>query len=177
MLGATEVVSRNLLVVESDILYHPQFLGAAMTSADDTIMVADASGSGDEVFICKGADDRLAYLGKTATPELRKRSIGEYAGIARLSAGFCDAYCKHAKRLLMRGRANGHYEDLIFSLAQSGQEVRVCHCPSLPWAEVDTLEDLDRATNKVYPKLRHLRKTGEQMAQMEYPISDAPRSD
>ena len=147
-----------------------------MTSADDTLMVADASGSGDEVFICRGPDDRIVYLGKNVTPELRSRSIGEYAGIARLSAGLCDAYCRQAKKLLMTGWANGHYEDLIFSLAKSGQDVRVCHCPSLPWAEVDTRADLDRATNKVYPELRHLWEARAETTQMAQPASNFPRA-
>lgn len=154
-LGAAEIASSNLLVVEADILYHPRFIAAAVASPDDTMMVADASGSGDEVFVCRGMGDRLAYLGKDAPPKLRENSLGEYAGIARLSAGLCRAYREQVESLVKTGRAEGHYEDLIFSLAQAGHEVRVCHCPSLPWTEVDTVHDLDQARNEVYPKLRH----------------------
>ena len=118
-------------------------------------MVTDASGSGDEVFVCRGTDDQLAYLGKDAAPLLRARSVGEHAGIARLSTVFCRAYREQAESLFKAGRADGHYEELIFALAQAGHEFRVCHCPSLPWTKVDTMQDLDRARDEVFPKIRH----------------------
>lgn len=156
LLGAGSVMAGSLLVLESDILYHPDFVDAAMTAADDTLLVADASGSGDEVFICRGQDNRLSYLGKEATALTRERSIGEYAGIARLSARFCSAYCEQAERLLRTGRAAGHYEELIFALSRAGHDVRVSHRPFLPWTEIDTMEDLARAKDLVYPALSHL---------------------
>ncbi len=177
LLAAQEIIAPNLLVVESDILYHPQFIDAAMNSADDTIMVADASGSGDEVFVCCGKDKKLIFLGKNATPLLRERSIGEYAGIARLSAGLCQVYCSHAARLLASGQATGHYEDLIFDLVQLGRDVGVCHCPALPWGEVDTLEDLERAREKIYPELRRLWEAGAQTLKLGRPMDEPTRAD
>jgi choline kinase len=156
MLGASGLGAPNLLVLESDLLYHPGFLDAAMAAADDTLLVADASGSGDEVFVCRGPDDRLSYLGKNASPRQREDSIGEYAGIARLSAGFCAVYRREAERLLRAGGAAGHYEDLIFDLSKTGHAIGVRHCPFLPWTEIDTVEDIERATNAVYPALRHI---------------------
>ena len=174
LLAAQEIIAPNLLVVESDILYHPQFIDAAMNAADDTVMVADASGSGDEVFVCSGRDNRLVFLGKNATPLLRERSIGEYAGIARLSAGLCRHYRSHAAGLLASGQAIGHYEDLIFDLVQLGRNVGVCHCPSLPWGEVDTLQDLERARKKIYPELRRLWEAGAQTPTFGQPMGHLP---
>lgn len=154
LVGAVAVETPGLLVLESDILYHPKFIEEVMNASDNTIMVADASGSGDEVFICGTPDDRLDYLGKAATATLRQQSLGEFAGISRLSAEFCRVYRERAQSLSAEGKADGHYEELIFALAQAGHEVRVRHCPSLPWTEVDTPEDLDRATNRIFPQLR-----------------------
>ena len=175
LVGAEGAEASSLVVVESDILYHPQFIAVMMDSADDTIMVADASGSGDEVFVCDTADGRLAYLGKAATPLLRGRSLGEYAGMARLSGDFCRLYCEHALSLKCAGRADGHYEELIFALAEAGQDVRVKHCQALPWAEVDTLEDLDRARDVVFPRLRHLWPIGENGTRLMRPLAELPR--
>lgn len=154
LVGAVAVERTGLLVVECDILYHPQFIEEVMNAPDNTVMVADASGSGDEVFICGTADGRLGYLGKAATATHRQQSLGEFAGISRLSAALCRVYKERAQSLCADGKADGHYEELIFALAQTGHEVRVRHCPSLPWTEVDTLADLDRARNKIYPQLR-----------------------
>lgn len=156
LIGAAAVEAPQLLVVESDLLYHPKFVEPAMTAAEDTIIVADASGSGDEVYICAAPDGRLSYLGKGASAPLRRRSLGEFAGISRLSAGLCRSYMDQARRLQAEGKAGGHYEELIFALAQAGHNFRVRHCPSLPWTEVDTPDDLERARTKIYPQLQHL---------------------
>lgn len=160
LVAARGMESPNFLILESDILYHPGFIDAAMVSADDTVLVADASGSGDEVYICRGRDNRLTFLGKAAPPQLRAQSIGEYAGIARLSSGFCAAYCREAERLLKTGGAAGHYEDLIFALSRVGHDVSVRHCPFLPWTELDTEEDLDWAASVVFPQLRRFWQSG-----------------
>ncbi len=155
LVGARTEETGDLVVVESDILYHPRFIEEVLNATATTIMVADASGSGDEVFICSAPDDRLCYLGKAATASRRQQSLGEFAGITRLSAGFCRIYKQWAQRLSDEGKADGHYEELIFALARTGLEVRVKHCPSVAWTEVDTPEDLDRARNIIYPQLRH----------------------
>lgn len=159
LVGAPDVTDSTFLVIESDILYHPGFIEAALEASESTVFVADRSGSGDEVFISATEDGYLDYLGKAATTELRERSVGEYAGIALLSDRLLASYCEAARKLHANGQANGHYEELLYELARDGFGVRVHHCPSLPWTEVDTLEDLKRAKTEVYPRLRHLWKS------------------
>ena len=153
LVGAVHMTDPSFLVLESDILYHPGFITAAIAAADDTLLVADPSGSGDEVYICADNDQHLAHLGKSASPELREKSLGEYAGMARLSSRLLGVYCDAAESLKTQRQAEGHYEELIFALAKNGFGVYVHHCPSLPWAEVDTKADLERARNEVFPRL------------------------
>lgn len=154
LVGARHAAPGPLLVLESDILYHPGYMETAAAAPDDTLLVADLSGSGDEVYICADAQGRLEYLGKAAPPGLRAASLGEFAGITRLSYGLAASYCAAARALLERGEADGHYEELIFALAQQGAPVRARHCPGLPWTEVDTLADYARARDLVFPDLR-----------------------
>lgn len=154
--GAEAVKGSSVLVIESDILYHPDFADVAMSENDNTVLVADASGSGDEVYICASEDGDLEFLGKSAPAHLRDRSIGEFAGITRLSRPFLDKYCTEAQRFLQAGQAKGHYEELIFELGCRGNRVGTRHCPDLPWTEIDTEADLLRAKNKVLPQLQKL---------------------
>lgn len=153
--GLKDMEDSSLIVVESDILYHPAFIEAAMAAEDNTVLVADASGSGDEVFIAAKPDGRLDYLGKSASASQRQKSLGEFAGITRLSDDFCREYRARSEKLLARGNADGHYEELIFAIAKDGLDVRVRHCAAKPWSEVDTPADLERAKHRVYPALRH----------------------
>lgn len=154
LVGAGHAAPGPLLVLESDILYHQGFLETATAMPDDVLLVADLSGSGDEVYICADPQGRLEYLGKAAPPHLRAASLGEFAGITRLSAAFVARYCAAAQALIERGEADGHYEELIFTLARQGAPFHARHCPGLPWTEIDTLADYARAREQVLPGLR-----------------------
>ena len=166
LVGADHVRGSRVLVVESDLLYHPGFVDAAINAPESTMLVADQSGSGDEVYICANEDGYLDYLGKAATPRQRQESLGEYAGLALVSDQLLFAYCSAARKLKDDGLAGGHYEELLFELSRSGFPMRVSHCRSLPWTEVDTQEDFERAKEIVYPRLCHLWES-----QTELPFS------
>ena len=154
LVGAKSAAATPILVLESDLLYHPGFIEAAMDMPNDTLLVADISGSGDEVYICAGQDDRLEYLGKAAPKHLRARSLGEFSGITRMSPEFTEQYCAASEALLESGKAKGHYEELIFSLSKDGTPFFARHCSGLPWTEIDTEADFIRARDKVFPQLR-----------------------
>ena len=141
------------LVVESDLLYHPKFLAHAIRDRRDRILVADASGSGDEVWVVADNAGRLRQLGKQMSQAERMRAAGEFAGISLFSPTMLEVFSRHAGVLLMDGKATGHYEELVFELSQAGHPVDVDYCPNLPWTEIDTPADLQRAVNRVYPAL------------------------
>lgn len=149
------VRSSPFLLLESDLLYHPDFLIAALNDTRENVMlVADATGSGDEVFICAGTDGALSYLGKAASAEVRARSLGEFAGITRMSCDALDHYCSAAESLRRNGDAIGHYEELLFALAKAGTiAIYTLQCAGLPWTEVDVLPDLVRAEREVLPRI------------------------
>ncbi len=73
LVGAGHITGSSVLVVESDLLYHPGFVDAALSASESTVLVADQSGSGDEVFICASEDGYLDYLGKAAPSDPRGR--------------------------------------------------------------------------------------------------------
>ena len=144
------------VVVESDLLYHPEFLTRAIRDRRDRILVADASGSGDEVWVVADAAGHLMQLGKQMSAPERARAAGEFAGISMFSPALLEKFSRGAGMLLADGRATGHYEELVFELSQTGNPVDVDCCPSLPWTEIDTPADLQRAINRVYPALTGL---------------------
>jgi choline kinase len=141
------------LVVESDLLYHPEFLTHALRDQRDRILVADASGSGDEVWVAADNAGHLSQLGKQMPQAERARAVGEFAGISLFSPAMLETFSRHAGVLLAEGRAAGHYEELVFELSQCGNPVAVDYCPNLPWTEIDTPADLQRAIDRVYPAL------------------------
>jgi 2-aminoethylphosphonate-pyruvate transaminase len=154
LLAATSEMSGPVLLLESDLLYHPAFLAAATAAPDDLILAADVSGSGDEVYLAVDDDSNLRFLGKNPPAEWRARSIGELAGISRISAELLARFRERADHDLRHGRGQRHYEEVLFELAQEGWPIRVELCGGVPWTEVDTPNDLKRAEQTVWPRLQ-----------------------
>ena len=96
----------------------------------------------------------LSFLGNSAPDDIRAESIGEFAGITRLSRSALRDYCSAAETLRREDEARGHYEELIYALVEAGKiSVHVRHCPGLPWTEVDVPQDLERAKREVLPRI------------------------
>jgi 2-aminoethylphosphonate-pyruvate transaminase len=153
LLRAAPAVSGPILLLESDLLYHPAFIDAALAADDDVLLAADVSGSGDEVYLAVDAESRLRFLGKNPPDGWRERSIGELAGISRLTPGLLARFCERTEQQLGAGRGNRHYEEILFEIAQDGWPLRVELCAGAPWTEIDTPSDLRRAEDKVWPRL------------------------
>src|ERR1700730_15422264 len=138
LLEAAPNVSGAILLLESDLLYHPAFLDAALAAEDDVLLAADVSGSGDEVYLAVDEDDCLSLLAKTPPPARRKNRGRELPGISRISAPLLARFCERAERHLRNGQGNRHYEEILFEIAQEGWKLRVELCGGVPWTEVDT---------------------------------------
>ncbi|MFQ5533634.1 MAG: sugar phosphate nucleotidyltransferase [Sphingomonadales bacterium] len=138
------------LVLESDLLYHPDFITIARRLPGPSLLAADISGSGDEVYLHADADGRLCYLGKTRNERSMGDCVGEFAGISQLTPGFYDLFCDLAHQSSDHSR---HYEELLFDLAKAGETLKVRPCPGLAWTEVDNVADLERAQTRVWPRI------------------------
>ena len=152
--AALAMDSGSFLLLESDLLYHPGFLTAALDGAGSIMLAADISGSGDEVFMCRDPDGTLIYLGKNPPEEIRRANVGEFAGISKIEIGFYRKFRDAAKRLVRDDTRDVHYENVLFALARAGRRLKVRPCPGLPWTEVDTPADLERARTVIWPKIR-----------------------
>jgi choline kinase len=141
------------LLLESDLLYHPGFLTEALSNSTSTLLTADISGSGDEVYVCADSGGQLVYLGKAPSPERRTQALGEFAGISLLLEATLIAYAATARRWLTENRPDVHYEEVLLDLAGMGHTIAVKHCPGLPWTEVDNYADLVRARERIWPEL------------------------
>jgi choline kinase len=153
LLVAAPGLEGPILLLESDLLYHPDFLATAIASPGDVLLAADISGSGDEVYLAVDGEDRVAFLGKNPPASWRDRSVGELAGISRLSPELLERFCTRTDEHLARGDGNRHYEEVLFEIAQEGWPLKVKHCPGLAWTEIDTPADLKRAEERIWPRL------------------------
>jgi 2-aminoethylphosphonate-pyruvate transaminase len=135
---------RTLLVLESDLLYHPSGLVHLLASpAENVILASPFTHSGDEVFIETDATGRLVGLSKERAD--LESVDAELTGINKvgpaLSAAMLDFVKDRPSRL--------NYEDVFASLAS---RIRIdVEIFDFPWCEIDDETHLVRALDKILP--------------------------
>jgi 2-aminoethylphosphonate-pyruvate transaminase len=134
----------DFLLLESDLVYEPRALDAALESPHaDVVVVSGPTGSGDEVYVTANGS-RITNISKDRA--LGDQSVGELVGISKISIGLFE---------LMLRRANGTAEYETGTLATVAREHRLTYVlvPDLVWAEIDTPADFERVRAEVYQRL------------------------
>lgn len=145
----------EIILLESDLLYDPKAMPIMLESPfRDCLLTADVSQSGDEVYICVDEEQRVVELGKDISGESKRRALGELVGISRFSRKFLSQLFEKAEEEYKSGEYNRHYEECVFSLSTQGYPVYSLFCENLLWIEIDNEEDLRRAREELYPRIR-----------------------
>lgn len=147
LLGAAAVPGRNIVAVESDLLYEqraPDLLLAAPGA--DTVLISGFTNSGDEVWAYESAPGRLAHLSKQR--EAARRPAGELVGLSRLSAALLAELGPAARSL----PAMAHYEDGLNALA-AARPITLLPVTDLAWCEIDDPAHLARAQTVIWPRI------------------------
>ncbi|WP_172295309.1 NTP transferase domain-containing protein [Pseudoruegeria sp. HB172150] len=154
LLTGLKDLSGPCLVLESDLVYAPQALAAAL-DGETRLLTSGPTRAGDEVYVWTGPGKHLAAISKdlSVRPE---PPYGELVGITRLSAEAVEALREVGPRVLARV-PDEHYEAGIVELGRE-LPVEVFRIDDLPWAEVDNLSMLERAERVVYPWIVEARK-------------------
>jgi choline kinase len=146
MIGCAVVPGRDVVVVESDLLYEPRAAAVLLSaSSADTLLMSGLTRSGDEVWVY-GANERLEHLSKGSWNG--RDALGELVGLTRLSAATIGAMTRAAAEL----RPSAHYEDGLNAVAAS-RDIALLHMPGLAWCEIDDEQHLSRARTLVWPKI------------------------
>lgn len=149
------VLDDDILLLESDLLYEPQAVEDMLRLPQkDVILVADLSGSGDEVYICVDEKKRVIDLGKNIPEKNKKKAIGEFVGISKLSKQFLKKLFETVQKDRNINKVQYHYEECIFKTGQLGYPVYVLYKKNLLWIEIDTENDLQKAREGMYPRIK-----------------------
>lgn len=148
-------IDDDVILLESDLLYDKKAIKAINESKfRDFILVAPCSGSGDEVFICSGKDKRLSDLGKEIAN--KEKAIGELVGISKFSREFIKRLFERAEQDYKKGEKNYHYEEVVFATNKENKDypVYAVLIYDLAWIEIDKENDLKKAKEEIYPKIK-----------------------
>lgn len=152
-------IDDDIILLESDLLYEPKAIKVLLDSDHrDAILVANLSGSGDEVYICVDDDQRIIDLGKNIADKNMKNAIGELVGISRFSRGFLNKLFKKAEADYEKGELNYHYEECVFAASKLDNPAYAILCKDLAWIEIDNENDIKRAKEQIYPRIKGISK-------------------
>ena len=157
-------IEGDFLLLESDLLYEQIGIYELLSDERDNLILASGrTGSGDEVFIETGAQNRLMNMSKRAA-DLNKIDA-ELVGISKVSLSAYRSMCAcYAARAAASPKLD--YESVLVSVSNSGTAadaaiasaeaaaIFVKKIDDYAWCEIDDKNHLERAVNIVYPEIK-----------------------
>ncbi len=142
------LIEGDFLLLESDLLYHSDAIKSLIADKrKDIILTSGFTQSNDEVFV-EMKDELLINLSKKK--EELHTIDAELVGIWKLSLGLLEKLKLHHAKA-EDGR-NKDYEMAITQLSKE-HDIGVLKLENLIWCEIDNQEHLERAKEKILPRL------------------------
>lgn len=143
----------ELLLLDSDILFHPGIVGALLASPQaDCIALNRAIEVGDEeIKVRLDGAGRILEISKTV-PVMQ--AAGESIGIERFSPEFsAHLFAVVEKMIVQEGRSDVFYEAAFERVIEEGRPLFAVDISAWPCMELDTVEDFRRAESGIVPLL------------------------
>lgn len=145
----------DVLIMDADVLYHPQILRRLTQSRADNCYLLDRDfEDGEEpVKLClDGA--RIVEFRKRLPPALVYDRIGESVGFFRFGPTLAGDIARRCASYVADGRGDAPHEEVLRDVALAGEyPIGVEDVTGLPWIEIDFPEDIERARSEILPRL------------------------
>jgi choline kinase len=137
-LAASDCAGRPMLLLDSDILFHPEIIRRVLASPhEDALAVRESRAlTEEEIKVAVAADGRVIRIGKDIPPA---EAAGESIGIERFSPGTTTQLFRVLSR---RKDADEFYEAAFQELIDGGTSMHIVPCGTLPCIEIDTPADV-----------------------------------
>lgn len=154
---AREHLLDGFVVLNSDVLFHPQILANLLDSSiDDALLISktehQASPLGDEEMKVKLEGGLVVDISKEMDP---LEADGENVGIVKFSAAGAKVLVGYMNMLIANGGVKDWAPRAFREFAQN-HPLLALSTDGLPWIEIDFPEDYQRAVSEVYPRIESL---------------------
>jgi len=146
---------RNVLVLDADVLFHPDILRRLVESSHANCYLLDRHFEpGDEPVKIAVREGRMVEFRKSLAADLAYDLMGESVGFFRFDAAMAAELAGRCAAYDAEGLADApHEEALRDALLQDPGRFGFEDVSGLPWVEIDFPEDLERALKEVLPAL------------------------
>ncbi|MEO5853045.1 MAG: phosphocholine cytidylyltransferase family protein [Nocardioides sp.] len=144
---AGKIIHDDLIVMNSDLFFHPSLVRRLLEPGDDALLYDSGSGQEAEQMKVRVAGDRLVEMSKVMSSD---RVSGENVGILSLSLPTAQQAIRAASTIAARGFERAWLASAINKIAPA-HPIRCLDVAGAPWVEIDFPEDLERARVEVLP--------------------------
>ena len=151
---AREHLLDGFVVLNCDVLFHPQLLAQLLSSPlEDALLVdlVDKNNNhlGDEEMKIKVSDGRVVDISKDMDPA---EADGENLGIVKFSASGARKLVEEMDALISRGQLKD-WAPRAFREFATRYPLHAISTAGYPWIEIDFPEDYRRAKEEVFPQI------------------------
>ena len=149
---AREHLGDGFVVLNSDVLFHPQLLAKLLSSSrPDELLLSDTETAplGDEEMKVKLKEECVVDISKDMDP---LEADGENVGIVKFSAQGAKALVGYMDGLIENGAVKD-WAPRAFREFALNHPLHALSTGGLPWIEIDFPEDYQRAVTEVYPRI------------------------
>jgi len=157
---AREHLSEGFVVLNSDVLFHPQMLSDLLQSKHpDALLISDEDPNplGDEEMKIKVQDEFVVDISKDMSP---LDADGENVGIVKFGPVGAKVLVQYMNDLIANGSKKDWAPRAFLEYARA-YPLHALSTGGLPWIEIDFPEDYQRAVSEIFPQiesqLQHFR--------------------
>lgn len=152
---AREHLKDGFVVLNSDVLFHPQMLADLLDSdREDALLISDTDPNplADEEMKVKVREQRVVDISKDMDP---LEADGENVGIVKFSTPGARLLVEYMNSLIEAGAVKDWAPRAFLEFARR-HPLYALSTRGLPWIEIDFPEDYQRAVNEVFPRIESL---------------------
>jgi choline kinase len=150
---ARPLVDSDVVVMNSDVYFHPELLTRLLEAGGDALLYDSTSGQDEEHMKVSVRGGRLREMAKDLPAS---RTHGENVGVLRLTRATAEAVFDAGEDIVAR---HGHLSWLPAAVSQvaATRRIECVDIAGLPWVEIDFPADLDRARTEIFPAVTGAR--------------------
>lgn len=151
---AREHLSDGFVVLNCDVLFHPQLLADLLESSRaDALLISDTEKEitplGDEEMKIKVEEQRVVDISKDMDPS---EADGENVGIVKFGKNGAKLLVEYMNKLIETGAVKDWAPRAFREFARH-HPLHALSTRGLPWIEIDFPHDYERAVEEVFPKI------------------------
>lgn len=150
---AREWIKGPLVILNSDVMFHPEILHRLLTASGDAVAFDSSSGHAPEHMKVRVVDGQLIDMSKDMPAGL---ATGENLGILYFTHESVQLLLDKAQTILATGGEQAWMGAAVRELARE-RRITAVDVAGLPWAEIDSAQDLETARREVWPAIRRGR--------------------